>query len=141
MSTIVTRAGKGSPLTHTELDANFTNLNNDKAGYITGEGGAVTQSTSRTTAVTLNKKCGQITLFSTTTTTGQVTVFTVTNSTVAATDVVSIAHASGGTAGQYIVTIAAVAAGSFQVAVYTPVAQASAAAPVLNFAVIKATAA
>ena len=34
MSTIVTRAGKGTPLTHTELDANFTNLNSDKAGYI-----------------------------------------------------------------------------------------------------------
>ena len=30
MSTIVTRAGKGSALTHTELDANFTNLNTDK---------------------------------------------------------------------------------------------------------------
>ena len=30
MSTIVTRAGKGSPLTHTEVDANFTNLNADK---------------------------------------------------------------------------------------------------------------
>jgi hypothetical protein len=28
MSTIVTRAGKGSPLTHAEVDANFTNLNN-----------------------------------------------------------------------------------------------------------------
>jgi hypothetical protein len=30
MSTIVTRAGKGSPLTHDEVDANFTNLNTDK---------------------------------------------------------------------------------------------------------------
>lgn len=30
MATIVTRSGKGSPLTHTEGDANFTNLNNDK---------------------------------------------------------------------------------------------------------------
>ena len=30
MSTIVTRAGKGSPLTHTEVDSNFTNLNTDK---------------------------------------------------------------------------------------------------------------
>lgn len=30
MSTIVTRAGKGSPLTHNEVDANFNNLNNDK---------------------------------------------------------------------------------------------------------------
>ena len=30
MSTIVTRAGKGSALTHAEVDANFVNLNNDK---------------------------------------------------------------------------------------------------------------
>ena len=30
MSTIVTRSGKGSPLTHSEMDANITNLNNDK---------------------------------------------------------------------------------------------------------------
>jgi hypothetical protein len=30
MSTIVTRAGKGSALTHNEVDANFINLNTDK---------------------------------------------------------------------------------------------------------------
>ncbi len=30
MATIVTRAGKGSALTWTEGDANFTNLNDDK---------------------------------------------------------------------------------------------------------------
>jgi hypothetical protein len=40
MSTIVTRAGKGSPLTHVEVDANFNNLNTDKvektAADITG---------------------------------------------------------------------------------------------------------
>jgi hypothetical protein len=30
MTTIVTRAGKGSPLTNNEVDANFTNLNTDK---------------------------------------------------------------------------------------------------------------
>jgi hypothetical protein len=30
MATIVTRAGKGAPLTHVEVDANFTNLNTDK---------------------------------------------------------------------------------------------------------------
>ena len=31
MATITTRAGKGSPLTNAEVDANFTNLNTDKA--------------------------------------------------------------------------------------------------------------
>ena len=40
MATIVTRAGKGSPLTNTELDSNFTNLNTDKlelsGGTLTG---------------------------------------------------------------------------------------------------------
>jgi len=30
MATIVTRSGKGSALSHTEVDANFTNLNTDK---------------------------------------------------------------------------------------------------------------
>ena len=30
MTTIVTRAGKGSPLTNTEMDTNLTNLNNAK---------------------------------------------------------------------------------------------------------------
>lgn len=30
MSTLVLRLVKGSPLTNTEVDANFTNLNNDK---------------------------------------------------------------------------------------------------------------
>ena len=30
MATVTTRAGKGSPLTHAEVDANFTNLNTDK---------------------------------------------------------------------------------------------------------------
>lgn len=30
MATITTRSGKGSPLTNTEVDANFTNLNSDK---------------------------------------------------------------------------------------------------------------
>ena len=30
MATIVTRAGKGSPLTNAEVDANFTNLNDGK---------------------------------------------------------------------------------------------------------------
>jgi len=41
MATIVTRAGKGSPLTNTEVDSNFTNLNTDKleksGGTMTGD--------------------------------------------------------------------------------------------------------
>lgn len=106
-------------------------------GYTTGAGGAVTQITSRTTAVTLAKLCGNITLVNTTTTAGLVSTFTVTNSTVAANDSVIVNHVSGGTIGAYIVTAGGIAAGSFQISVYTPVAQATAAAPVIRFTVIK----
>lgn len=42
MSTIVTRAGKGSPLTNNEVDANFTNLNTDKVETLTSADGSVT---------------------------------------------------------------------------------------------------
>lgn len=41
MSTIVTRAGKGSPLTNNELDANFVNLNTDK--YQSGDSASFAQ--------------------------------------------------------------------------------------------------
>ena len=49
MTTIVTRAGKGSPLTHTEVDTNFTNLNTNEleAGAI-ALGSAATPSISFT---------------------------------------------------------------------------------------------
>lgn len=107
-------------------------------GYATGAGGTVTQATSRTTGVTLSKLSGSITLFSTTTTAGQSSVFTVTNTLVEISDCIVVSHRSGGTAGAYIISVAAVAAGSFQLAVYTPAAQGTAAAPVINFAVIKA---
>ena len=48
MATVVTRSGKGSPLTHAEMDANITNLNTDKAELaspaLTGNPTAPTQS-------------------------------------------------------------------------------------------------
>lgn len=47
MSTIVTRAGKGSQLTHTEMDANLTNLNNDKL-ELTDLGNSATLNTGTT---------------------------------------------------------------------------------------------
>lgn len=50
MSTIVTRAGKGSPLTHAEVDANFTNLNTDKMEV----GAAFNAAVAATPAVTAN---------------------------------------------------------------------------------------
>ena len=140
MSTIVTRAGKGSPLTHTEVDANFTNLNTDKAGYITGDGGTVTQATSKSTAVTLNKKCGTVTMNGAALAADAIVSFTLTNSTIAATDVVVLNHASAGTAGKYALNAQA-AAGSASINVTNISAGSLSEAIVIRFAVIKAVAA
>jgi hypothetical protein len=137
MSTIVTRSGKGSPLTHVEVDANFTNLNTDKAGYITGEGGTVTQATSKATAVTLNKKCGRITMHNASLAAATTVTFTLTNSTIAATDLLVLNHVSGGTAGAYLLNAQA-AAGSASINVRNVTAGALAEAIVIGFAVIKA---
>jgi hypothetical protein len=54
MATIVTRAGKGSPLTFSEMDDNLTNLNNAKLELSGGNAGAtVATATGSTTARTL----------------------------------------------------------------------------------------
>jgi hypothetical protein len=103
-------------------------------GYTTGSGGTVTQGTSRTTGVTLNKTNGAITLFSAA---GLATFqsFTVTNSTVAATDVVHVTQKSGTDLYQIFVT--ATAAGSFRIT-FATTGGITVEQPVFNFAVIKA---
>jgi len=106
-------------------------------GYATGAGGAVTQITSRTTGVTLNKTTGEITLFSAAGTTVAAT-FTVTNSTVAATDVIILNQKSG--TDLYDLMVTAVAAGSFNITFRTT-GGTTTETPVFNFAVIKGLAA
>jgi hypothetical protein len=109
-------------------------------GYGTGAGGTVTQATSKSTGVTLNKVTGQITTHNASLGANTTVIFTVTNSVVAATDVVSLAIGSGGTAGAYQLWISATAAGSFNIALRN-IAGALSEALVINFAVIKAVAA
>ena len=106
-------------------------------GYATGSGGAVTQITSRTTGVTLDKTNGAITLVSAAGTTSWQT-FTVTNSTVAATDTVIVSQKSGTDLNMIHVT--AVAAGSFNIS-FATTGGTTTEQPVFNFAVIKAVAA
>lgn len=103
-------------------------------GYGTGSGGSVTQATSRTTGVTLNKTNGAITLVSAAgTATWQS--FTVTNSTVAATDVVRVVQKSGTDLNMIHVT--AVGAGSFRIS-FATTGGTTTEQPVFNFAVLKA---
>ena len=101
-------------------------------GYATGAGGAITQGSSRTTGVTINKRCGAITMFSAAGSATAAT-FTVTNSTVGANDVIILNQASG--TNLYDLLVTAVTAGSFNITFLTTGGTATD-APVINFAVI-----
>lgn len=106
-------------------------------GYVSG--GAVTQATDKSTGVTLNQASGQITTASASLAGGAEVSFTVTNDKVAATDVVAISLQSGASTGTYIVSVSAVAAGSFDVTL-SNLGTTAGEALVLNYAVIKGAA-
>jgi hypothetical protein len=103
-------------------------------GYGTGAGSTITQTTNRTTGVTINALCGKITLVSAA---GSSTwnSFTVTNSQVAATDTVIVNQSSG--ANLYNAIVTNVGSGSFKVSI-SAVSGTATEAPAFNFAVIKA---
>ena len=74
-------------------------------GFYTGAGGTVTQATSKATAFTLDKMCGQITTAADSLTHATVVSAVWTNNKIAATDVVIINHKSGGTIGAYVFNV------------------------------------
>jgi hypothetical protein len=104
-------------------------------GYTLGAGSAVTQTSSRTSAVEINSICGAITLVSAAGSTSWQS-FTVTNNTVAATDTVIVNQKSG--TDLYLVHVTAVAAGSFRLT-FATTAGTTTEQPVFNFAVLKAS--
>ena len=127
-------ATTAAPVTGTNVLASTT------LGYKTGSGGTVTQGTSKTTAVTLNKINGEIVMHAEELADDATAAFTLTNSTIAATDVVIVNVASVGTAGAYQVTVGDVAAGSCSISVLNVSGGSLSQAIKLNFAVIKAVA-
>jgi hypothetical protein len=81
----------------------FEILGNGGLGYSrdTGTGGTVTQATNKSTPVTLNKACGEITMNGAALSAGAIVSFTLTNSEIAATDVLILNHVTTGTRGAY----------------------------------------
>ena len=105
-------------------------------GYNASAQGTVTQATSKSTGVTLNKSAGQITMNAASLATGTTVLFTLTNSTLSAKDVLIVNVGSGGTSGAYWPYVANVAAGTAVIGVYNNTAGALAEAIVINYAVI-----
>lgn len=133
-----TTTDSGTTITVYDLNRPLLGSAGSAVGYSTGTGGAVTQITSKATGVTLNKRCGQITLNNAALSAAAEVSFTLTNSVIAATDVVYVCISSGATAGAYNVQVDAVAAGSCRISVGNMSAGPLSEAIVLNFVVIKA---
>lgn len=89
-------------------------------GYATGAGGSVTQITTPTTAVVINKVCGRITTVAESIGLGAVVSFQVTNSVVVATDVPVAVLVSGNVLAGTIVRARTPAAGSFMIDIISP---------------------
>jgi hypothetical protein len=133
MVTPVLGAATGTSLNTT---GNQTITGAGKQGYATGSGGAVVQSSSKSTGVTLDKANGQITMDAASLSAATVVSFTLTNSTIEAGDIIVMNHISGGTLGAYIFN-ASTAAGSASINVSNWTSGALAEAIVIRFAVIK----
>lgn len=131
----------GTTITVYDLNRPLLGSSASAVGYSTGTGGTVTQATNKSTGVTLNNRCGQITMNNASLSAAAEVSFTLTNSYIAATDVVYACIASGATAGAYNVQVDAVAAGSCRISVGNMSSGSLGEAIVLNFVVIKAVAA
>jgi hypothetical protein len=105
-------------------------------GYAAEASGTVTQLTSKSTGVTLNKSAGQITMNNAELANVTNVTFTLTNSVISAKDVVILSVASGATSGAYNCWISSKSTGSCTITLRNLSGGALSEAVVINFAVI-----
>ena len=106
-------------------------------GYTSAAQGAVTQATSKSTAVTLNKSAGQITMNNASLATATNATFTLNNSTISANDAVILTISGGQTTpGSYNVFANSLAAGSVSITLRNISGGSLSEAIVINFAII-----
>jgi hypothetical protein len=133
----------GSPaLTALTATGNIRITGTGILGYSAGSGGAVTQLTSKTTGVTLDKSNGKITMEAATAIgAGASAVFTLTNNFIGVTSTIIGNIATGGTANAYTIDVLTVAVGSVGLRVTNITAGSLSEAVVVSFAIIRAVAA
>lgn len=108
----------------------------DELGYSSGAQGSVTQATSKSTGVTLNKSLGRITMHNASLAAGTTVLFTLTNSKISASDVVVVSISGGGTAGAYWPFVSSQTTGSAVIGLYNNTVGALGEAVIINFAII-----
>ena len=107
-----------------------------EVGYSSAAQGTVTQATSKSTGVTLNKSMGKITMNAASLGAGASVTFTLTNSTISANDVVIASISGGGTAGAYWPYVSSMTAGSAVIGLWNSTGGSLAEAVVINFCII-----
>ena len=110
-------------------------------GYGTGSGGTVTQATSKSTAVTLNKPTGQITMNNAALASLATASFTLNNSLLAATDGITLTVKGGTTSGAYQVWADTMSPGACNIWVKNLTGGSLSEAIVINFQINKGAAA
>ena len=106
-------------------------------GYSTAAQGTVTQATSKSTGVTLNKSAGQITMNNAALAGATAVSFTLTNSLISANDVLILNVGAGATAAAYTAYVSSLSAGSAVITLRNMTAATSLSeAVVINFALL-----
>ena len=111
-------------------------LSGEQLGYTTDAQGTVTQATSKSTAVTLNKSAGQITMNNASLASVTNVTFTLNNSFIAANDILILNVGSGATAGAYNCWVSGLSAGSASITLRNISGGSLSEAVVINFALI-----
>jgi hypothetical protein len=107
-------------------------------GYAAGAGGTVTQTTSKSTSVTLNKVSGQITMNNAALAAATTVTFTLTNSVISTGDYVGVTIVSGETTdASYQILPVKTASGSCKITIWNITSGSLSEALVLQFNVIK----
>ena len=113
-----------------------TLLSSGQFGYTTAAQGTVTQATSKSTAVTLNKSAGQITMNGAALAASTAVSFTLNNSLLSANDIVITNISAGGTSGAYTTYVSSMTTGSAVITLRNMTAGSLSEAVVINFALI-----
>lgn len=111
-------------------------LSGEQLGYTSDAQGTVTQATSKSTGVTLNKSAGQITMNNAALASVTNVTFTLTNSFISANDILILNVGSGATAGAYNCWVSGLSAGSASITLRNISGGSLSEAVVLNFALI-----
>ena len=118
-------------------DPEFTTMYaSQEIGYATGAQGTVTQATSKSTGVTLNKSAGRITMNAAELAANTAVSFTLTNSLISTNDTIIVNVSGGGTVAAYTTYVSSMTAGSAVITLRNMTGGALSEAVILNYAII-----